>query len=302
MKRTDKEGKQMLLTMKSLYDDNPAFATLRPAYVPVMAAVTIVLGKIIDAQTAQSIVITGDATNKENKFNDLAKALFKIASAASAYASKPSVNDPILKAKVNFTIVEILDVNYNSTQAFANNIINAVSPTAVLSNLSDYGVTALQLTAATDALAAFLLIQNTPQADIATRKTDTADIHPLVKQGKALLLDEGDPIANTTMDDNHTLYSLWYSGRNIVHFPHGTTVAEGFVFGPDGVTGIYNAEVKFGTVILKTFIDGSYRYPHYPHGVATPTATATGMNPNTAAPYEIKQGKTVKHNFTMTAI
>ena len=291
----------MLLTVKSVYDDNADFATQRPGFIPVMNDLTAILLEIIQLQTDQSVETSGVTTDKGNKFTDLGKKLFKIASAASAYASKPSVNDPILKAKVNFTIVQILEVPYSKIEAFANNIIATITPTAVISNLGPYGVTTTNLTNASNALAAFLLVQNAPQTDITARTVDTADIHPKVKEGKDLLDLQGDNIANTLMDDNHPLFELWHAARKIIHLPHGTTVAEGFVFAPDGITGIYNAEIKFGTVIIKTLLDGSYNYPHYPHGVATPTANAAGMNPNTAAPYEIKQGKTVKHNFTMTA-
>ena len=182
-----------------------------------------------------------------------------------------------------------------------NFIINAVSPTAVLSNLADYGVTAVNLTNATDALAAFLLIQNAPQNAIVARKVDTMDIHPKVKEGKDLLDLEGDNITNTMLDDNHTLFELWNSARKIIHFPHGTTIGEGYVLKPDG-SPIYNAKITFMPqgFVLYSLLDGSFRYPHFPHGVTTPTAAAREFQDETLPATEIKQGKTVAFKFILS--
>ena len=287
----------MLLNVKSVYDNNPAFATARPAFGSVMSDLTTILGEIISLQTSQSTVSTGDTVDKENKHYDLSKKLFKIAAATSAYASKPVVNDPVLKAKVNFTLDQISSVPYNKTEAFANNILDAIT-TGIIANLGDYGVVTADKTAATNALTAYLLIQNAPQAIITERKVDTADIHPKVKEGKDLLTLQGDGIANTLFDDNHTLYELWYAARKIIHFPHGTTLAEGFVYKPDGRTGIYNADVRIGDITVKTMLDGSY-HTRVPHGVVTPTASAVGYTSQTANPYEIKQGHTGRHDFIM---
>lgn len=301
MKRVDLEGKQMLLTMKTLFDKTPQLAVLRPAFKPVMNDLTKVLKQIISAQTAQSIETSGDAANKELKFTDLGKKLFKISSAASGYASMPAVKDLVLKAKVNYTIAQILDINYGETEAFADNIIIAVTPIQGL--LLDFGVDATDVTAASDALVEFIKVQSVPQTDKADKKVQTANIHPFVVSGKALLTEQGDQIANTLLDVDNDLYKLWYSGRNIVHLPHGTTVAEGFVYLPDGVTPIYDAKVDFApqNISVQTFLDGSFNHPHFPHGVTTATATMPKFVVNTLAPAEIKQGKSVKFNFTMVA-
>ena len=302
MKRVDLEGKQMLLTMKTLFDKTPDFALLRPAFVPVMNSLTEILKQIIGAQTAQGIETSGDATNKDLKFTDLAKKLFKITSAASAYASTPAVKDAVLKAKVKYTVAQLLDVNYGEIEAVANNIIAAVTPVQDL--LADFGVDATDVTAASDALSAFIKVQSAPATDRADKKVQTANIHPFVVAGKALLTEQGDEIANTLLDAKNDLYKTWYSGRNIVHLPHGTTIAEGFVYSADGVTPIYDAKVDFApqNISVQTFLDGSFSYPHFPHGVTTPTATVPKFVVNTLAPAEIKQGKSVKFNFTMVAL
>jgi hypothetical protein len=113
-----------------------------------------------------------------------------------------------------------------------------------------------------------------------------------------------DPIVNSMMEDYPSLFELYWNGRKIHHFPNGTTVAEGYVYAPDGITGLYNASVNFPLqgITVKTYLDGSYSIPKFKHGIATPTATMALYRPNTAAPYEIKLGKTVDHNFIMQLI
>jgi len=112
-----------------------------------------------------------------------------------------------------------------------------------------------------------------------------------------------DPIINTLLEDNPTLYALYWNARKINHFPSGTTIAEGYMLDSLG-HGIYNGSIFFPlqNKTVLTHLDGSYSYPHFPHGIATPVASATGFHPNTAAPYQIKQGKTVVHTFNMIAI
>jgi len=300
MERKDKEGKLMLLEMHSIYDLHPAYGTLRTGLAAPMGQLTIQIGKIISAETGQSIVSHGDTINKQNKFDTSGHSLFLIASAASGFASSIGGLDPILKAKVDFSLAQILGVNYVSYESFANNIIDAVTP--VIGSLGPFGAVALDLTTATGDLTDFLDVQNVPQVDRDEKRTQTANIHPFVTEGKRILSEMCDPIVNTLFSVDHDLYKTWYNGREIHHLPSGTTVVEGYVYKEDGVTGIYLADVKFPAqnINLKTYIDGSYRYVKFPHGVATPTATVASYPPNTAAPYEVKQGKIVHHNFIMT--
>jgi hypothetical protein len=300
MRREDKEAKQMLLAVNSVNTLNPDIATLRPASVGVMDAVNVQLNKIIAATVAAGIIITGEAINKEKAFELFIGDVFLLSSAASGFASKPGFEQPILKAKVNATLAQLLNTPYNLIETVTTNIINAVTP--VIASLSDYGALPPDLARTNLEFAAFLLIQNDPQSAIITRSTQNSDIHPFVKEGKRLLDEAMDPIIDTLITLRNDIYKSYYTAREIKHFPAGTTIAEGYVFKPDGITGIYHATVDFplqGISIL-TMLDGSYRYPLFPHGIATPTATATGFLPNTASPYEVKQGKTVKHNFIMS--
>lgn len=76
MNRPDKEGKLMLLEVKSIYDLHPAYGTLRTGMAAPMGQLTIQIGKIIAAETGQSIVSHGDTTNKQNKFDTSGHSLF----------------------------------------------------------------------------------------------------------------------------------------------------------------------------------------------------------------------------------
>ncbi len=302
MNRQDKEGKAMLLEVQSIFGLYPNIATQRPSSVGVMGAVTTQVEKIIAAAVAAGTVISGDTVNKENFFTSLVEDLFLGASATSGFASKPTFEQPILKAKVDFSLSHMLNINYNEIETFGTNVINAITP--VIGSLTDYGYLPADLTRTNLEFADFLAIQNVPQTDITNRKTQNSNIHPFVKEGKRLLDEAMDPIMNTLIKLNPDAFKAYYNARVIHHFPSGTTVAEGFVYGPDGVTPLYLALVTFPLqgLTVRTKLDGSYRIPLFPHGVATPTATMTDFNPQTATPYEVKQGKIVHHNFIMTTI
>ena len=299
MKRNDKEIKQMILEVLGISDDpDNHFETLRSGFTAPMLLVKDEMTAIILLETSTGINLKGDTKDKENKFDLLGQSLFHIASGASAYAGAPAVNDLRLKAKVNYTLPKILATPYADMEAFSQGIIDAVTP--VMTHLVPYGVLPANLTDTSDKRDAFIAIQKQPQINIDNRKTLNAEIHPHILKAEQILIDSCDPIANTLFSDHHNLYELWFNTRKIKHFPHGTTVVEGYVYKSDGVTPIYNATIDFPEqrIATKTFIDGSYRVIKFPHGVTTPTANFESSSQR-SAPFEVKQGKTVKHNFIL---
>lgn len=292
----------MGLETQSIYTLNSEILTLRPAAGGVMDAIEAQIGKVIAARIAAGIVISGDTVNKEKAFTLFIDDLFLCGSAASAFASKPGFELPILKPKVSFTLAQMMNVHYNEVETFGTNVLAAVG--TVIGSLSGYGVLPADITRTNLEFSAFLDIQNVPQTDIDARVTQNANLHPYIKEMKRLYDEAMDPIMDTLIILLPDAYKAYKNARQISHLPSGTTVAEGYVYGPDGVTPFFHASINFplqGLTVLSK-LDGSYRIPLFPHGVATPTATMTGFNPNTAAPYEVKQGHIVHHNFIMTAI
>lgn len=289
----------MLLTVYSVFTDaDNNYATLRPALVVPMGLLLVQINKIIAAEISTGTPISGNTTDKAKKFDLLGHSLFHITSAASAYYSAPTTADAIKKATVDFSLAEILHKPYNETEAFSQGIITAVTP--IIASLADFGAVPDDLTDAIDKRTKFLAAQTAPQTAEDAREVQNANIHPFVVEGKRILKEMCDPIINTLFTNNHDQYQLWYTAREIVHLPHGTTVVEGFVFAADGTTPIFNATIKFPlqNITVKSFLDGSYRAIKFPHGIATPTAT-DGTNSQTASPFEVKLGHTVKQNFKL---
>ncbi len=299
MRRTDKEGKNMLLTVYSTYmNADYNFPTLRPALVVPMGLVQTQIQEIIAAENASGSPISGNAVDKQNKFDTLAHQLFTITSAASAYYSAPTTADPVKKAKVNFSLSQILHTTYVEMQAFTQGIIGVVTP--IITLLADFGATSTNLSDTNTELTKFLEVQNAPIDARNEREVQNANIHPFVKEGKRILTEMCDPIVNTLFAAHHDEYAVWYIAREIVYLPHGTTVIEGFVYASDGITPVYNATVSFAPqgISVKSFLDGSYRAIKFPHGVTTPSAT-DGTLSETVPPIEVKQGHTVKQNFKL---
>lgn len=299
MNRSDKEGKQMLLTVFSVYS-NPSnnFATIRPGFVIPMGLVKDEINKINQAETFAGEPITGDTLDKEKKFELMMNAVFHVASAASAYFSAPASNELASKVRVSFSLSHMLNLPYNEAETFTQGIIDTVTP--VIDDLSPYGVTQPDLDEAILRRKNFIDIQKKPQINIDERKTQNANIHPFVKAGKSILTEMCDPIANTLFTSHHDLYQLWFNARQIIDFPHGTTVVQGFVFKADGQTPIFNAKVFFPeqNITTYTLIDGSYRVIKFPIGVTSPVASYDGKEQK-AQPFLVKQGQTSVQNFKL---
>jgi hypothetical protein len=297
MKKPDKEGKLMLLTVYSVLDD-PAndFETIRAGITLPKGLLKDQILWILNAEIKTVSPTEGDTVDKEHKFDKTCHSVFKIASAASAYYGVPATANPGLKAKVNFTLRKLTGVPYNEAQAFMQGIIDVVSP--ITASLEDYGVVAADVTAANHDLKAFVDVQSKPQMNIAHRKVQNENIHPFVKEGKRILTDMIDPIVNTLFDEKPDLYKLYYNAREILCLPHGTTVVEGTVYKTDGVTPIYNATVKFieQNITVNTKLDGSYRVVKFPAGTTTPEVKFGGVVKG-FEPFEVKLGQTVKRNF-----
>jgi len=253
---------------------------------------------IINLESITGRPLTGDTRDKEAKFNLLAHSLFHIASGASAYASAPATLNLKLKGQVDYTLSKILNEDYSKMEAFSSGIIDLVTP--IVSSLGPYGVVAADLTDANAKHDAYVAVEKKPQTNIDARKAQNAEIHPHLLTAEQILKEQCDPIANTLFKSNFELFEIWFNGRKIKHFPHGTTIVEGFVYKADGVTGIYNALVYFKdqNIQTKTYLDGSYRVVHFPHGVAIPVATFESASQK-SDPFEVKQGQTVKHNFIL---
>ncbi len=299
MKRTDKEAKQMMLAMHSIYN-NPDnhFASLRSGFHEPINLFEAELHKIIDAETKTSLPLRGIKKEKEKKYELLGLALFHIASGASAYASSPLVLNYNLKAKVDYPISTILYLPYNKMDAFSQGIIDTISP--IISLLQPYGVVAADLTDAINKREAFLAVAKNPQIAKGERKIQNANIHPFIVEAKRILTEMCDPIAGTLLKDHPDLFQLWFNTRKIDSFPSGTTIVHGFVYKSNGITPVYNATITFSEqgLTTKTYLDGSYRIPKFPHGITTAIASYESVSQK-SKPFEVKLGKTVKQNFLL---
>jgi hypothetical protein len=301
MNKEDYECKQMMLDVYSVLDDaDNHFDTLRTG---IVAPKLLLKNQLILITTTEKIAvspITGDAVDKKNKFEKLCESVFKICSGASAYYSAAGTANPELKAKVRFTIARLKKIPYSKTEARMQGIIDVVTP--IVGSLGDYGVVAADLTDANQKLKDFVDVMSKPQISIAKRKVQNANVHPYVQEGMRILKEMIDPIVNTMYSDYHDLYVLYYNAREILNFPHGTTVVEGYVFKIDGVTPIYNASVKFmpQNVSVNSKLDGSYRVVKFAIGVTTPEVTFGGVVKG-FDPFEVKLGQRVKRNFMIEA-
>ena len=301
MRTQDKERKNMIGEVINVTNDPlNGYIALRSG---LTSAIGVVKGNYlagIAAEAAQGIATWGVTADLAKSFNLLCKSEFKMCSAGSAYFG--SIPDLTNRAKVDFTLPQIEATHYNGIGAFCDGTLLTVTAT-IAALLGPYGGSVLQRTDVVNKLAAYRLLESSTDEAIDARKVQTSAIHPFMMEAIANLELLVDPIINTLLEDSPILYALYWNARKINHFPHGTTIAEGYMLDPLG-HGILGGDVFFPlqnkTVV--THLDGSYSYPHFPHGIATPVASHPLFKPNTANPYEIKQGKTISHVFNMIPV
>jgi hypothetical protein len=300
MNKPEKEAKQMFLTVYGIYMiPEYHYATLRTGFVEPMNLLHGVIQNITAAETAAGSPTEGDTADKENKYEAMCLAIFFVTKAATAYYSATATANPGLREKVNFSISYLRNMPYGDAEAITQGILDVVE--LINDKLGPYGVAPEDVDTAKTKRDDFLAVQKVPQINIDERKVQNAIIVPLVKEGKRILTEMADPIADTLLTTNPELYELWYNAREIVDYPRGTTVVEGFVFRNDGKTGIYNAKVEFPAQQITVFtkIDGSYYVPKFKHGVAEPTASYDGVSKK-ANPFNVKMGQTVVQNFVLS--
>ena len=266
MTKEDKERKNMVgETINVINNPLNGFIALRSGLTFAIGEVTTQYMNGIKAEALQGIPTGGVTVDLKNSFESLCKAEFKMCSAGSAYyGSTPNLTN---RAKVDFTLAQIEAKHYNGIGAFCDGTLLLITPT-IAALLGPYGSSALQQADVVAKLAAYRLLESSTDEAIDTRKVQTSAIHPFMMSaiGKLELL--VDPIINTLLEDAPALHALYWNARKINHFPHGTTIAEGYMYDPEGHP-IYLGNVFFpstGKTII-THLDGSYSYPHIPHEI-----------------------------------
>lgn len=167
---------------------------------------------ITNTRITQESVTTGVAKDKATLRENMADLALKVGKAVVAYASVN--NNNALLDKVNYSRSQLLSVR-DTISADRCRVIHTEA-TAVLADLTDYGVDAPLLTDLDTAISDYSIAITTPRTAITTRKTSTSELKTLFAEADKILKKQMDTLMEMFKADAPTFYTNYFNARVIV--------------------------------------------------------------------------------------
>jgi len=142
---------------------------------------------------------------------------------------------------------------------------------------------------------------------ISHRVSLTSEIEEKVEDIRKLFEQTLDPISISFKKDNPHYYNDYKNARKIIDLGKLSTRITGLVVTTNLVgetVPVIDATVEMNKAGLSatTDINGKYIIEKVPIGIDTATVTATGFQPQTTDPFDVKLGTTVTLNFELVAV
>jgi hypothetical protein len=199
------EKVQAMLTLHS------AETTSIPAVATTKAEFDALVAKILLSAGSSSIDITGYTVQKQNKRNEVTKALLKITTAFSAWASLNNQPQDAEKADITPAGLDALRDNDFYTYAQQMNLL----ATPNIAALAPFGVLPADNTTLATKAAEFLAIIEMPKARIGDRSAEFGNLERLIAQANDVLTLKLDPVMRIFVVSNPTLYDAYTNARSI---------------------------------------------------------------------------------------
>lgn len=199
----------MAATEKYLLQNKPVWAANTPfaKNVERLSATMVAANKAAEGQTELSTGVTKDKYALEAKALD---AVMFVARSAKSYALDMEDNE--LRAAVNFARTSLDRLNQGEQVSRMRNIV--AKATAVGSALSDYGVDAAKLQAATDAIDRYEAVQPDTRNVIAARSVETESLDGIMQQSRGIL-ERLDSLVHI-FDEQNPNFSSGYKAARVV--------------------------------------------------------------------------------------
>ena len=162
--------------------------------------------------TAQEAELSGLTLNKDQKRNTLETATLLVAGGVEAYAR--ATENLILLADVELEATDLTDASDQTVDDFAERVRAAAD--ANLAALADYGITAAEMTALTDAITAFETAKSLPDARRALRKAHTQTLEPMFRETSEFLDGQLDVLMRRYKTENPTFHAGYEAARVII--------------------------------------------------------------------------------------
>jgi hypothetical protein len=258
----------MYETVEELLDAKNALISTLPGLVIARAALVNRTLQIRQLNIVQLKSTTGKTKDKAARKGLLADTSYSMAAAVQAYAAETENND--LYDLVNFTRTTLRETEDEGLAQVCQLIHDQAS--AVVANLGDYGVTAVELVNLQGLITAWGTQSQAPRMAIAERKVATQTLPLLYKQADLILKKRMDKLMERFRVSNRDFYDTYHTARKIVDAGHGPKKLAklgGIVFANPLGLPLAGATVQVGELVVTTGADGKFVLVKVPFGERT---------------------------------
>jgi uncharacterized protein YyaL (SSP411 family) len=168
---------------------------------------------IRDAASKQETPLEGITDEKAQKRGTLEDLALEIADQISAFAAKSS--DVALTAQAHVSRSSLDQAQDNDLVQTAERIRDAANTNVAA--LADYGVTAAEVTALSNAITAFSAMKAAPRIAKASKSGATQSIASLVQSARSLFRNQIDKLMTPFRKTNPEFYTAYFAARVIVN-------------------------------------------------------------------------------------
>ena len=280
----------MYFAVQKVCADNNSVWNGLPAFVSAFTAFEDVIQGIQDQRVIQEMDTKGVTLDKGSAEEELIEVALKVATAVHAYATE--INDNTLREKINYAPSDFT----KARDTILIDICQLIHDEAngVVGNLSDYGVTAAELTSLLGKIADYEAIVAGPRNAITDRSTATSELEKLFLSGDDVLTNKLDKLLNQFTQSDPEFSTQYTSSRKIVDMGGAATGLKGKI--TDSSTGdrIVKAVVELPELETdrKSNASGMYHFKKVRPGIYSISASAKGYKTKEIAEVEIEEGRT----------
>lgn len=300
MKNSQENKLSMYFAVQKVCADNNSVWNGLPAFVSAFTAFEDIIQGIQDQRVIQEMDTKGVTLDKGSAEEDLIDQALKVSTAVHAYATE--INDNTLREKINY-------VRSDFTKARDTILIDICQlihdeANSVVGSLSDYGVTAAELTLLQGKIDDYEAIVAGPRNAITDRSTATSELEKLFVSGDDVLTNKLDKLLNQFAQSDPEFYTQYGNSRKIVDMGGASTGLKGKI--TDSSTGdrIVSAVVEIPELETdrKTNKDGMYHFKKIRPGTYSLNASAKGYQKKEIAEVEIEEGRTNELDIELVRI
>jgi hypothetical protein len=243
--------------------------------------------------------ITGTAVTKRNARRALARQACTLAQNIFAYAEVN--NDEILRAKVNYTMSDLIRLRDGDFPAVCSIILNLARQRVDV--LAGYNVTVAAIEDFDQNISAYEALEQSPRNLTSKLINFNESMVEHIRRGNKILKNQLDKLMSGLMETQQHFYYVYFNNRAIIDASTTHTQIKGKV--TDALTGaaIYGAtiEVVETKQTATTSPNGNYAVKHLKPDIYTVTISKPGFKSQTKTVVVVKLGQVSRVSFKLEA-